>query len=164
MGDKNITNLPPWQRNLGYVPQDKLLFPNRNVRDNIAFGLEVKGIPKTERIKIVDDTAKLFKIEDLLDRKIPGLSGGESQKVCLTRAIVLKPDLLILDEPVNAIDEDHREEICNYLKNIHSNLGVTVIHISHNSQETEQLAEKVCIMEQGKITSVRQQEKQEYLK
>lgn len=81
VGDKNITNLPPWQRNLGYVPQDKLLFPNRNVRDNIAFGLEVKGIPKTERIKIVDDTAKLFKIEDLLDRKIPGLSGGESQKV-----------------------------------------------------------------------------------
>jgi ABC-type sugar transport system ATPase subunit len=148
---RDVTAEPPWKRRVGYVPQDTPLFPNRGVRGNIEFGLEVAGIGKKERRSDAAEIAGKLGIEGLLDRGVDGLSGGERQKVCLARALVLGPDILILDEPVSAIDEDSRSEICAFLKNEHGKTGVTTIHISHNSDETAMLADRVVRMESGKI-------------
>jgi len=150
---RDVTSEPPWKRRVGYVPQDTPLFPNRGVRGNIEFGLEVAGVPKIDRRRSAAETAEKLGIEHLLDRGVAGLSGGERQKVCLARALVLKPDILILDEPVSAIDEDSRAEICAFLRSEHERTGVTAIHVSHNSEETALLADRVIRMEAGAIVS-----------
>lgn len=149
-----VKDLPPWKRNIGYVPQDGVLFPNRSVRGNIVFGLEVRKRPKRQRREAVDRIADLLGIEPLLDRMPHGLSGGERQKVGLARALVLEPDVLLLDEPVSAIDESARDAVCRELHRIQRTLGITTVHVSHNRAETRLLADRVGIMDRGQLLSV----------
>ena len=152
--DRPVGHLPPWRRNIGYVPQDGILFPNRNVRRNIEFGLEVRRMPK-ERIKTeVDKIVSMMNLSHLLDRMPQGLSGGERQKVSLARAMVFQPSILLLDEPVSAIDEDTRDGLCMELRQIQRDTGITTLHVSHNRHETELVADRVGVLVKGTLKEI----------
>lgn len=148
---KDITTLPSWRRKIGYVPQDGVLFPNRDVRRNILFGLEMCGTDQASAEKSVQEIATMLKVDHLLERDTRGLSGGECQKVSLARALVFEPDVLLLDEPLSAIDEDAREELCSDLRRIQHETGVTTLHIAHNRREIELLADIAGSMKAGSI-------------
>ena len=148
---KLVTELPPWQRQVGYVPQDGVLFPHRTVADNIAFGLEVRGMRRGHRRTAVAAVAEQLGITELLGRKPVGLSGGEQQKVSIARALVYKPSALLLDEPVCSVDEQSRDALCLELKKLQRTYGVTAIHVSHNQRETELVAERVGYLQAGRI-------------
>jgi ABC-type sugar transport system ATPase subunit len=148
-----VHDVPPWERSIGYVPQDGVLFPNRDVRGNIAFGLEVRGVEQAERDRRVTEQAERMGIAHLLDRRPEGLSGGERQKVCIARALVYGPSVLLLDEPVSAIDESARDEICGLLRSLRDDKPITVLHVSHNRHETELVADRVVRMCAGAVES-----------
>ena len=154
IGGADVAHTPPWERNVGYVPQDGLLFPNRTVGENIAFGLEVRGLLAVEIAFRVEAIAARLRIAHLLGRGVKGLSGGERQKVSLARALVLNPALLLLDEPVSAIDEDTRDGLCLELREIQQRFGVTTIHISHNQRETQLVADRVGALVAGAIAKI----------
>jgi len=146
----DVTSLEPRMRSIGYVPQDYALFPHLSVERNIAFGLRAHGYAKTNIAK----TADLLGIRHLLPRSIDGLSGGEKQRVALARALVLKPKILLLDEPVCALDEVTRQQICAQLSDIHRRLGMTTVHVSHNLEEAFSVADRAAILHDGLLQQV----------
>lgn len=151
IGDRDVTHLEPRARNIGYVPQDYALFPHLSVRRNITFGLRYKGFAARQIARKVDDLAQMLGISRLLDRRIPGLSGGEKQRTALARALVLEPRVLLLDEPVCALDEVTRHSICALLHRIQRELELTVIHVSHNLEEAFSVADNAAILNEGVI-------------
>ena len=154
LGDRDVTDVPPWSRDLAYVPQDGVLFPNMTVRENIRFGLEMHGVGRETREKEVGRAADTLGIEHLLDRSIEGLSGGETQKVSLARALVLEPSVLLLDEPVSAVDEGSRDALCRRLREIQSERGLTMLHVSHNRKETRLVADRMAVMRNGAMGDI----------
>ncbi len=147
---RDVTNLEPRLRGIGYVPQDYALFPHLSVEQNIAFGLRVRGRAEGK----VVETADLLGIRQLLPRPIAGLSGGEKQRVALARALVLQPKILLLDEPVSALDEVTRQEVCAQLRSIQRKLGLTTIHVSHNLEEAFSVADRAAILHQGVLKQI----------
>ena len=151
---KNVTNLEPRVRGIGYVPQDYALFPNLSVERNISFGLSVNGCTREVTNNKVSQTAEMLGIKHLLRRSVYGLSGGEKQRAALARALVMEPKVLLLDEPVCALDEATRQEVCTQLHNIQRQLGLTTIHVSHNLEETFSVADRAAILYQGNLQQV----------
>ena len=147
---RDVTNLEPRRRGIGYVPQDYALFPHLSVEKNITFGLRAHGYAETN----VTETADLLGISHLLARSIDGLSGGEKQRVALARALVLKPKILLLDEPVCALDEVTRQQVCAQLSDIQRRLGLTTVHVSHNLEEAFSVADRAAILHQGLLQQV----------
>lgn len=154
LGDQDVTPLTPEQRNIGYVPQDYALFPHMSVRRNIGFGLRVRRRPQKEIDKRVEQLAELLHIEPILEREPLHLSGGEKQRVALARALAVQPPVLLLDEPLAAVDEQTRDRLCADLRDIQCRAGVTVIHISHNFEETLTVADRIGIMNAGRMIQV----------
>ena len=150
MNDKDITDEPPERRNVGYVSQDCVLFPNMTIRQNIEFGLKMKGVSKTERNQTVDQLLEFTRLKSMAHRRPATLSGGEKQKVALARAIAPKPHMIILDEPLTAIDLETAYEIKGALKRLHLS-GKTVIHVTHNQIEGFSLGSKMAILNSGEI-------------
>jgi len=150
----NVTHLPPEQRDVGFVYQGYLLFPHLNVRRNIEFGLRQRKVPSAERDQRVRDLVRILGIEHLLDRSIGLLSGGEQQRVALARALAIQPKLLLLDEPLSALDPKTRSVLQAELRQIHQKLGTTTLHVTHNFEEAISLADRVGIMHQGSIVQV----------
>ena len=148
---QDVTKLEPRMRQIGYVPQDYAVFPHLTVRQNIEFGLKVHGVDKSERIARVNETAEMLGIAGLLSRTIHGLSGGERQRVALGRALVLKPRILLLDEPVCALDEATRQAVCSELSAIHRKFNLTTIHVSHNLEEAFSIADKAAVLCDGRV-------------
>lgn len=148
--EHDVTGLEPRTRGIGYVPQDYALFPHLSVEQNIAFGLRAHGFREVK----IDETADLLGIRRLLSRRIDGLSGGEKQRVALARALVLKPKILLLDEPVCALDEVTRQEVCAQLLAIQRRLGLTTIHVSHNLEEAFSVADQAAILHEGVLQQV----------
>jgi len=142
---RDVTNLEPRARGIGYVPQDYALFPHLSVGQNIAFGLRARGRSEDR----VTETTEMLGISRLLARGIDGLSGGEKQRVALARALVMQPKILLLDEPVCALDEVTRQEVCAQLLAIQRKLGLTTIHVSHNLEEAFSVADRAAILHQG---------------
>lgn len=151
---EDVTDQEPRARRIGYVPQESALFPHLDVRANIAFALDLLGLHPPEIASRVEAMAGEFGITHLLARRVRGLSGGERQKVALARALVRRPRLLLLDEPVSALDEKSRDEICALLKRVHREHNLTTIHICHNRAELERLGDSMGLLNAGRLVSI----------
>jgi len=150
----DVTRLPPEKRGAGFVYQQFMLFPHLGVFDNIAFGLHVRRMPLDEMRRRVEDVAGQVGIEHLLDREVGDLSGGEQQRVSLARALALGPRLLLLDEPTSSVDPPTREGLLGLLRRIHRQTGVTVIHVTHDRQEAIALADRIAVLNEGRLAEV----------
>jgi len=149
---KDITKIPPEERSFSYLPQDLALFPHLDVKDNIGFGLKIKGLPPREISDKISSIAKMLKIGYLLDRKnVRSLSGGEKQRVALARAIVIDSKTLFLDEPFGALDTAARYELLTEFKALQERLGITVILVTHDLNEATFLADKMAVIMNGEI-------------
>lgn len=139
---QDVTEWQPSARNVGYVPQDLALFPTLTVQEHLEFAPRIRGVPKITRAERATELAELLGISELMDRGIQGLSGGEAQRVALGRALSFKPTGLLLDEPLSALDADTRASAIQMLKDINQKTGVTILHVTHNPEEAEQLADR----------------------
>jgi molybdate transport system ATP-binding protein len=148
---RDATHLAPEKRHLGIVYQDYALFPHLTVFENIAFGLHMKGSPRQEIKKAVEEMAAFLEIGPLLQRRPNRLSGGERQRTALARALVMEPYVLLLDEPLSALDRVTSSRIQNELKRIHTELGVTIIHITHDVSEAVFLADRLAVIKDGRL-------------
>ena len=137
---RDVTRLRPAQRGVGYVPQDRALFATMSVRENLGFALNIRRWSPSAIRERAQELAKLLRIEHLLERMPDGLSGGEAQRVALGRALAVYPQILCLDEPLNALDADICGEMCDLLKTVQVQTGVTVLHVTHDRQEVQRLA------------------------
>ncbi|MFT4554913.1 MAG: ABC transporter ATP-binding protein [Planctomycetales bacterium] len=155
LGDLDVTVLNPAVRGVGYVPQDGALFSSMTVRDHLDFALMIRKVPKARCQHRVEELANLLGIEHLLDRKPRGLSGGERQRVALGRALSFQPKVLCLDEPLSALDDDTRVKMCELLSDVQKKTGTTTLHVTHNRDEAERLADFLFRIEDGQIRQVR---------
>jgi ABC-type sugar transport system ATPase subunit len=151
---RDVTRLRPADRGVGYVPQDGALFPTATVRDHLAFGPSVHRWSRSAIAERVAELAGLLGLGHLLDRKPPGLSGGEAQRVALGRALAARPDILCLDEPLSALDEETREEMYTLLDRVRRHTGVTTLHVTHHSAEAERLADRVVLLQDGRVVGL----------
>lgn len=154
INDKNVTEFLPEQRKVGFVYQDYSLFPHLNVEKNIGFGLRLKKISNHESNKRIKHAMNLLGLSHLSKRLPKTLSGGEQQKVALARAIVLDPDVLLLDEPLSALDVPTQERLRGELKELHKKSGITTIHVTHDHVEAILLGDKIGVLSDGKLIQV----------
>ncbi len=148
---RDVTALEPRERGIGYVPQDLALFPSLKVFDQIAFALMLRGLPAESRVR---ELANELAISHLLDRQPEALSGGEKQRVAIARALAANPKLLLLDEPLSALDEAMRGEAAAMLKRIQQQHQLTVLHVTHSQAEATQLADLRLSFASGRITAL----------
>lgn len=151
---KDISKLPPNKRPINTVFQRYALFPHLNVFENIAFGLKLKKLPKEEINKRVKKALEIVDLEDFEKRKIQTLSGGQQQRIAIARAIVNEPEILLLDEPLGALDLKMRKEMQIELKNMHERLGITFIYVTHDQEEALTMSDKIVVMSEGKIQQI----------
>ncbi len=152
MDGRDVTHAPPESRRIGFLYQDSLLFPHLSVRGNLAYGAH--RISPAEREAAIARLARMLQIELLLERSPRGLSGGERQRVALARAMAANPVLLLLDEPMAALDPNSREGLRDILRELHRELGTTIIHVTHSFSEALALADRIAILIQGKLLQV----------
>jgi len=152
-GDE-VTRLAPEERKIGYVPQDYVLFPFLNVYENIAFGLKEAKYSKEEIKKRISALTDMVAINHLLTRDTVTLSGGEKQRVAITRALALAPKILLLDEPLGSLDLQTAKYLRLELKRIHRELGVTTIHITHDQTEADEIGDRIGVMNSGRLEQV----------
>ncbi|MDD2384295.1 MAG: ATP-binding cassette domain-containing protein [Sulfurospirillaceae bacterium] len=150
--DKDITRLAPENREVGFVYQDFALFPNMNVKENILYAGRYKHIENAQ--ELLEDLISFLGLEKIMDRRIDNLSGGEKQRVAIARAIYARPKILLLDEPLSAIDPTFRNAIMKFLKDIHRRYGLTTLHVTHNFREASYLADRIAIVMDGKVQQV----------
>lgn len=148
---KDITNVPPYERQLNTVFQKYALFPHLNVYDNIAFGLRIKKVNKSEIDRRVKEILRLVNLSGFENRKIDRLSGGQQQRIAIARALVNEPNLLLLDEPLGALDLKLRKEMQHELKAIQQRVGITFIYVTHDQEEALTMSDTIVVMDHGKI-------------
>jgi ABC-type Fe3+/spermidine/putrescine transport system ATPase subunit len=151
---RRVAGLPPHKRNLGLVFQDYALFPHMNVADNIGYGLRMRGVDRATIRADVAAALALVRLEGMGERFPSALSGGQRQRIALARALVIKPDILLLDEPLGALDRKLRDAMQVELKRIHREVGVTTIIVTHDQEEALSLADRVAVMFAGDIAEV----------
>ena len=151
LGDRDVTTLKVAQRGIGYVPQDRALFPTMSVREHLAFALTIRKWDRSAIQTRVTQLADMLAIAPLLDRGVTSLSGGEAQRVALGRALAHRPDVLLLDEPLSALDEETRMQMTDLLRSVHNETGVTVLHVTHSAREAERLAQQLFILDKGAL-------------
>lgn len=151
---KDITHLPVNKRNTPLVWQSFALFPHLNVRQNIAFGLTLTRRSKAEVQQRVQEIARMLNLESLLDRRISQLSGGQKQRVAIARSLVTKPNILLLDEPMSALDPHLRIRMQGELKRLQQSLKISFFYVTHNQNEAFSMADKVVVMNQGRIEQI----------
>jgi len=154
IGERDITDEPPANRGIGYVPQDAALFPTMSIRDNMGFALRIRNRPRSEITSTVESLAERLSISHLLERRPEHLSGGESQRVALGRALASHPAALVLDEPLSAVDDDTRLELVRLLQEVQRSFSITALHITHHRQEASHLADCLFRIEDGVVQSV----------
>jgi molybdate/tungstate transport system ATP-binding protein len=151
---RDVTHLEPRDRGIGYLPQDYALFPHLTVVGNVSFGLAVRRLPAEEVGRRVGRALELTKVSHLSARYPEYLSGGEKQRVALARALAVEPRVLLLDEPVSALDEQSRDRLCRGLKQLHRTVGTTTVHVCHNLREMLTVADRVAIIADGRLRQV----------
>ncbi len=148
---KRINNTPIHKRNLGMIFQNYALFPHKTIFDNVAFGLKYRGDLKPEIKRKVDTALETVRLPGVGDRMPSQLSGGQQQRIALARAIVIEPDVLLMDEPLSALDENLREDMRREIDNLQQALGVTTIFVTHDQREALSMSDKVVVMKDGFI-------------
>ena len=151
LGDKDVAQLPPYERDVNTVFQDYALFPHMNVLANIEYGLRVKGVSKDERRTRALEALKQVRLEGYEDRKPSQLSGGQRQRVALARALVNRPAVLLLDEPLGALDLKLREQMQLELKELQREVGITFIFVTHDQEEALTMSDRIAVFNQGRI-------------
>jgi len=151
LAGQDITNTPPEHRNIGVVFQNYALFPHMTVAQNVAFGLRMRGVGKAERAERVEAVLRLVRMTGFGHRRPAALSGGQQQRVALARALVIRPALLLLDEPLSALDRKVRQEVREELKRIQAETHVTTVMVTHDQEEALFLADRVVVLEGGAI-------------
>lgn len=151
LNNRDVTLLKPADRGIGYVPQDRALFQTMTVREHLAFAMMIRKSTQPIIQQRVAELSRLLGIEHLLERKPHGLSGGEAQRVALGRALSVRPAILCLDEPLNALDDDTRRDMYQLLGEVQKSTGVTILHVTHNFEEAEQLADRILTLRNGKM-------------
>ena len=154
LNGEDIRDLPPNKRPINTVFQRYALFPHLNVFENVAFGLKLKKLPKTDIIKKVKKALEMVDLEDFENRGIQTLSGGQQQRIAIARAIVNEPEILLLDEPLGALDLKMRKEMQLELKGMHEKLGITFIYVTHDQEEALTMSDKIVVMSEGKIQQI----------
>ena len=150
--DTDVTDWPPADREIGYVPQDLALFPTFSVAEHLQFALRLRRLGARQIEQRTGELAERLGITHLLARGIEGLSGGESQRVALGRALSFRPSVLLLDEPLSALDEATRNEMQSLLRSLTSDTGVTTLHITHSAEEAAALADRCFHLHDGELT------------
>ncbi|MEA1976115.1 MAG: ABC transporter ATP-binding protein [Bacillota bacterium] len=147
--DELVNDVPPEKRKVGMVYQDYMLFPHLTVKENILFGIKLKRIKNYENkyLKLLND----LEISHLVDRSIRNLSGGEKQRISLARTLIMEPEMLLLDEPLSAVDTSTKNKLQNDLKRIHKEFKITTIHVTHDFNEAIFLADKIAIVKDGEV-------------
>lgn len=151
---KDITDIPPYERQINTVFQKYALFPHLNVFDNIAFGLKIKKTPKNIIKEKVEEMLRLVNLQEFENRSIDSLSGGQQQRIAIARALVNEPKVLLLDEPLGALDLKLRKDMQNELKNIQKKVGITFIYVTHDQEEALTMSDTVVVMDKGKIQQI----------
>lgn len=151
---KEITQTPPHKRPVNTVFQKYALFPHLNVYDNIAFGLKLKKMPKQDMKKKVEAALKMVGMTDYEYRDVDSLSGGQQQRVAIARAIVNEPEVLLLDEPLAALDLKMRKDMQMELKDMHKSLGITFVYVTHDQEEALTLSDTIVVMSEGCIQQI----------
>jgi len=151
LNGRDVTERSPGERGIGYVPQDRALFLTMTVRENLGFGLRVRGDEVSAIQARVENLAASLGITPLLDRKPHALSGGEAQRVALGRALALAPGVLCLDEPLSGLDDDTRGEMHSLLRAIHAQTRATILHVTHHIADAQQLATKLLRLQDGGV-------------
>jgi putative spermidine/putrescine transport system ATP-binding protein len=154
VGDRSVVALPPFKRNLGVVFQQYSLFPHMNVSQNIAFPLQMRSIPWVEHARRVQKVLEMVRLPGMEGRRPSQLSGGQQQRVALARALVFAPSVLLLDEPLGALDFKLRQELQAEIKRLHRELGVTVIAVTHDQGEALNMSDRIVVMHEGTIQQV----------
>jgi len=153
-GDREITNVPPNKRETGMVFQNYALWPHMTVRENIEFGLNMRGLPEEKKRKRVADVMDLLRLQGLENRSPLQLSGGQQQRVAVARALAIEPKILLMDEPLSNLDAKLRIETRTELKKIQRELNITVIYVTHDQEEAMSIADKLGVMERGRVLQI----------
>ena len=151
---QSLVNVPPHKRDIGMVFQRYSLFPHLSVRDNIAFPLAIRKRSAAERDKQVDAMLKLVQLEKFAQRRPAQLSGGQQQRVAIARALVYEPRILLMDEPLGALDKKLREDLQDELRHLHRRLGITIVYVTHDQEEAMRLSQRIAIFSHGKIVGL----------
>ncbi|WP_369601062.1 ABC transporter ATP-binding protein [Hahella sp. SMD15-11] len=151
IGGEDVTHRNPKDRDIAMVFQSYALYPSMNVRENMSFALEMRGVPRAERDAIVLDVAKLLQIDHLLDRKPSQLSGGQRQRVAMGRALARKPKIYLFDEPLSNLDAKLRVDMRTEIKKLHHRLGTTIVYVTHDQIEAMTLADRIAVMKDGQV-------------
>ncbi|WP_329343502.1 ABC transporter ATP-binding protein [Streptomyces sp. NBC_00663] len=151
VGGNDVTRLAPQKRGLGFVFQQYLLFPHMTVWENVAFPLQLRGVPKAELRRRVGETLEMAGLSAMARRRPRELSGGQQQRVALCRALVYRPPVILMDEPLGALDKKLRDQLQTEIKRIQQELGLTVIYVTHDQEEALVLSDRIAVMRDGLI-------------
>jgi len=154
IGDKKVNDVPPKDRDIAFVFQSYALYPHMTVRENIAFGLKMRKVPKAEIEKKVQDAAQILNLTEYLDRKPKQLSGGQRQRVALGRAIVRNPKVFLMDEPLSNLDAKLRVQMRSEIKKLHEKLQTTFIYVTHDQTEALTMGDRIVLLNNGDIQQV----------
>jgi len=151
IGGQEVAGLPPYKRDVNTVFQSYALFPHLTVADNVAYGLRQRGQGRRERRRKASELLRLVKLEGVEHRRPRELSGGQQQRVALARALIMSPRVLLLDEPLGALDLKLRKELQVFLKTLHADLGITFVYVTHDQEEALAMSDRVAVMNDGRI-------------
>jgi putative spermidine/putrescine transport system ATP-binding protein len=154
LGGEDVTLLPPWKRNAGMVFQSYALFPHLTVAQNVAFGLEMRKLPRADIGRRVEETLALVRLGGYGGRLPRQLSGGQQQRVALARALAIRPDVLLLDEPLSNLDAKLRQEVRVEIRELQRQLGLTTVMVTHDQEEALTMADRLVVMSEGEVRQV----------
>jgi putative spermidine/putrescine transport system ATP-binding protein len=154
LGGRDVSHVPPYARDVNTVFQDYALFPHMTVAENVAYGLRIKGIGRSERRARAAEALEMVRLPDVGSRKPAQLSGGQRQRVALARAIINRPRVLLLDEPLGALDLKLRQEMQVELKRIQGEVGITFVYVTHDQEEALTMSDRLAVFDQGRIVQV----------
>ncbi len=154
LGDRDVTSLPPWKRNTGLVFQSYALFPHLSVAQNVAFGLEMRKLSRADTEARVAEALRLVRLEHLAGRLPRQLSGGQQQRVALARALAIRPDVLLLDEPLSNLDAKLRQEVRVEIRELQRQLGLTTVMVTHDQEEALTMADRLVVMSEGSVRQI----------